>query len=166
MIIYKATNTINGTVYIGQTKRTLKRRIIEHEYAASKRLSTSIFYNAIIKYGVDNFKWEVIAETKDNNKLNSIERFYIAAYGVIGKTYNIKDGGINGEYSKYKKIGTIRKIRAKETKKRVYIYHSLYVKRKYNNPHKGIPLSLEEKAKRRESRKGKYYIEINGIKYT
>lgn len=52
MIIYKATNTKNGKVYIGQTKQGLNRRIRGHVCAAKKQHNqNNHFLNAIRNYG-------------------------------------------------------------------------------------------------------------------
>lgn len=79
MIIYKATNKINGKVYIGQTEKDLEWRKNKHKQD-SKRIDT-YFYRAINKYGWDNFEWEVIDNTAQNRKeLNELEKYYIAQY--------------------------------------------------------------------------------------
>ena len=56
LIIYKATNKINGKVYIGQTTNSLSYRRDQHfrEAKCIKR-KTVYFHNAISKYGEDNF---------------------------------------------------------------------------------------------------------------
>lgn len=54
-IIYRATLTIDGRIYIGQTIRSLKERISEH-------INKDRFYfnKAIKKYGENNFNWDII----------------------------------------------------------------------------------------------------------
>ena len=57
MIIYKATNKINGKVYIGQTINSLEHRKSGHEREARYQKETSVyFHNALLKYGFYNFK--------------------------------------------------------------------------------------------------------------
>jgi len=98
MIIYKATNKINGKVYIGQTEKDLEWRKNKHKQD-SKRMDT-YFYRAIKKYGWDNFEWEVIDDTAQNRKeLNELEKYYIAQYqSFVDKTkgYNSTSGGEYG----------------------------------------------------------------------
>ena len=92
-LIYKITNLINGKVYIGQTYRLLRHRI-----TCYKRLKCNEHLkNAIIKYGFDNFKFEVIYETHNINELNEKEIFYIKEYNSTDKNigYNIDLGGRN-----------------------------------------------------------------------
>jgi len=52
-IIYIAINLLNKKQYVGQTTRTLQRRIYEHTMV-KKNLP---FWNAIQKYNIKNFKW-------------------------------------------------------------------------------------------------------------
>ena len=59
-VIYKYTNKINGKVYIGQTVHENLRRN-EHKCHSKTRLHTqSAFYNAIDKYGWDNFGYSIL----------------------------------------------------------------------------------------------------------
>lgn len=105
--IYKITNLINGKVYIGQTKN-IKRRIREHqqEYSSS---ATSKIRNAILKYGIKNFKIEILE--KDIENYNEREKYWISFYDSTdrNKGYNITIGGeeppiISGEDSYFSKF--------------------------------------------------------------
>lgn len=90
MIIYKATNLINGKIYIGQTSRTLNQRMSEH--LANNR--TSYFDRALKKYGIHNFKIEVIADAKTKQELDEKEKYFIKYYKCkIPSGYNMTDGG-------------------------------------------------------------------------
>lgn len=95
MIIYKATNKINGKMYIGQTTHTLEWRKKKH-LQDSKRMD-SYFYRAINKYGWDNFEWEILDSTATTKEeLNILEKRYIAQYGTFDdktKGYNSTSGG-------------------------------------------------------------------------
>ena len=92
MIIYKLTNLVNGKVYIGQTRRTFELRMQEHRNAAARGEG---FYigNAIAKYGWDNFKAEVIAETDNLDTLNELEHYYVQKYHSDVDGYNLAPGG-------------------------------------------------------------------------
>lgn len=94
MIIYKATNKINGKCYIGQTRHSLEYRKARHLSAARNGAMTH-FYCAIRKYGESNFDWEIICSTNDPDRLNELETFYITQYDSIKHGYNMIDGGDN-----------------------------------------------------------------------
>lgn len=56
MIIYKVTNKINNKIYIGQTINSLEHRRKQHEKDCRRnKYYNNRFYNALIKYGFDNF---------------------------------------------------------------------------------------------------------------
>ena len=96
--IYKVTNNINGKVYIGQSIFEISRRFKQH-LSDSQNPSKSIrpFYDAIVKYGKENFTLDLIEEV-DNDCLNEREKFWIAEYrSYIGfedcQGYNATLGG-------------------------------------------------------------------------
>ncbi len=94
MIIYKATNTNNGKCYIGQTINSLKQRVIGHKHGSSSKGYTYHFYNAIRKYGWDNFIWEVIDDTcQTKDELDEMEFHYIKQYNSLDDGYNLTEGG-------------------------------------------------------------------------
>ena len=94
MIIYKATNKLNGKCYIGQTRNSLESRKNKHISCARNGVKTH-FYCAIRKYGEDNFEWEVIDSTTNKKSLNELETYYITKYDSIKHGYNMVDGGDN-----------------------------------------------------------------------
>jgi excinuclease UvrABC nuclease subunit len=60
--IYKITNQINGKFYIGSTK-DLNRRNKDHFRLLKKGINHSIILQkAVNKYGIDNFKFEILVE--------------------------------------------------------------------------------------------------------
>lgn len=88
--IYKITNTINGKCYIGKSLN------IEHRLREHKRNSHSNEHlqNAMKKYGIDNFTFEVLEEcTKE--EYDERERYWISYYKSRNKEYgyNIMPGG-------------------------------------------------------------------------
>lgn len=96
MIIYRATNKINGNMYIGQTIYDLKSRIKGHDYDSKNENRSCYFQNALKKYGPENFKWEVIDECDNINRLNQLEIFYIGYYDTFENGYNLTTGGSHG----------------------------------------------------------------------
>jgi group I intron endonuclease len=93
--IYKATNTINGKLYIGFTKNGLGRI---HGHRNAKRANNP-FHNALRKYGMEAFTWEIIYQSKDqDHTLNVMESYFIAEYNshidaVDSNGYNSTTGG-------------------------------------------------------------------------
>lgn len=94
MIIYKATNLITNKVYIGQTIFTLEKRKNVHLKNAKSGQNTH-FYNAIRKYGTDNFVFEEICQAENRQQLNDLEVYYIQKYNSIDDGYNMALGGDN-----------------------------------------------------------------------
>ena len=91
--IYMHKNKVNGKVYIGQTYTSLQHRFGKDGCRYS---GCPIFWNAIQKYGWDNFEHIILEEGINNKKeANEKEKYYIALYnstnGDFG--YNIQIGG-------------------------------------------------------------------------
>ena len=55
--VYKITNSINGKIYIGQTKHSIEERFKGHlkQSKVDKEQDHSILHEAIRKYGEKNF---------------------------------------------------------------------------------------------------------------
>jgi len=94
-IIYKATNIINNKSYVGKTIRTLEKRINEHKKANYK----TYFCRAIDKYGVENFKWEILKENVERKMLGIMETFMIMVHHTYRSEggYNCTWGGEGGD---------------------------------------------------------------------
>lgn len=91
MIIYKATNKINGKIYIGQTVRTLGARISDHF-----RSTVGRFPRALRKYGLDNFDFSVVESCESKEVMNERERYWISFFSSNGSEgYNLTEGGEN-----------------------------------------------------------------------
>lgn len=77
MIIYKITNTTNGKIFVGMTKRTLSDSFNSH-IALSKRTDNSPLARAFRKYGRKSFTIDVL-ETVDDDKEdpNAVKAFWI-----------------------------------------------------------------------------------------
>lgn len=101
--IYKWSNKINGKVYIGQTINK-KRRYNEFKnkngyYTSNSPDNLSKIDRARIKYGIDNFEYEVLEEfeledkEKLLDKLNELEEYYVDFYNSVNNGYNTIKGG-------------------------------------------------------------------------
>lgn len=93
--IYKITNLINGKLYIGQAKN-IQNRWYEHCLECTYNNENQYLYNAMRKYGINNFKIEPIEGPIEN--YNEREIYWIAYYNTyLDKTkgYNMTPGGEN-----------------------------------------------------------------------
>ena len=97
MYIYKITNKINGTYYIGCTERLPYIRFREH----IKESNTSNYYihRSIKKYGSFNFTYKIIDAASTIDELHDLEKYYIQVFESNiykfpdGKGMNMTDGG-------------------------------------------------------------------------
>lgn len=99
MIIYKVTNQINQKVYIGKTKNSLKLRKKQHFEQLNLTKRKTIFQKALLKYGPENFIWEIIDTAKTLEELNSKEIHWIRelrSHSDFGN-YNMTFGGDGGD---------------------------------------------------------------------
>ena len=94
MVVYKITNIINSKVYIGLTTQKLHRRFCVHKGRAV-RGGSGYLYNAMRKYGIDNFNIETIYITKDIQDLKNAESVLIKEYNSFDSKYgyNLTSGG-------------------------------------------------------------------------
>jgi group I intron endonuclease len=95
--IYKFVNKINGKVYIGFTKNPNRRKSC-HKHLAQFKKTKSPFHKAIRKYGIENFDWQIIYQSKDEYYCkNVMEKFFIKENDCISpKGYNVTPGGDGG----------------------------------------------------------------------
>lgn len=92
--IYKITNLINNKCYIGQSVH-IETRLRWHRTNYKNKNEPSYdshFYRSIRKYGLENFKFEIIEEC-DYEKLNEREMYWIAYYDSYSNGYNETLGG-------------------------------------------------------------------------
>lgn len=95
--IYKVTNLINGKIYIGQTIQTVQNRWYRHcgKSCISPEEMNTHFKRAILKYGKENFKVEIV-EDCDSTLLDEREKYYISYFDSYNKGYNSTLGGQDG----------------------------------------------------------------------
>lgn len=101
--VYKIENQINHKVYIGMTIRDPQVRFEEHKRKAFDKNYYGYnypIYRAIRKYGINNFSFDIIYTTKNEEEIYEKEKYYIQLYDSINNGYNISFGGEGN--SKYK----------------------------------------------------------------
>lgn len=107
-LIYKHTNKLNGKVYIGQTKQSTTLRWKNGKgYLRNDNHQNSVFSNAILKYGWENFTHEILENNiPTQEEANNREIFWIKHFNsYIGfensNGYNMTLGGDTGEHLGY-----------------------------------------------------------------
>lgn len=90
--IYKIVNNVNGKTYVGQTISSIKQRLRQHKHSALTK--KTYLYNAMNKYGFENFKIEEIDTANTIEELNNKEIYWIKELNTkYPNGYNIADGG-------------------------------------------------------------------------
>jgi group I intron endonuclease len=108
--IYKLTNTINGKSYIGFTSKAPEKRWAAHLEKAHAKKNVYL-YDAINKYGWENFTKEVIYCSQDaEHTLSVMEPYFIREYNTFFTDehgYNMTRGGegtLGAKFSDERKI--------------------------------------------------------------
>ena len=145
--IYKTTNLINGKIYVGKHKSSY----FTEDYKGSGK----IIKLAIKKYGLDNFKLELVEWCEDEISLANREIYWISYYRRllgIENCYNIDKGGIGGEFGGFSWKGRSQSLTHKTRKG-----ESLRLSGKMrgpNHPFYGKPRSEEHRLHLSQANKG------------
>lgn len=94
--LYKIENKVNGKLYIGVTKNFENRK---KQHINSRKSQRSLLNKAILKYGVENFVFEILC-IGDESYIYDLEVRAINAYNSltkVGHGYNVSVGGKGGE---------------------------------------------------------------------
>lgn len=116
--IYKIVNRVNQKVYIGKTQGTIEERFKQHLSEYKKpRCEKRPLYDAMNKYGIENFSVELVEET---NNPEEQEQYWINYYrSYIGFSdcngYNATLGGDGKSYADKKAILSLFKSGLNET---------------------------------------------------
>ena len=90
MYIYQITNLINNKIYIGQTNN-IKKRWSNHKNCNSPKM---VIAKAIKKYGVENFKFEILLEGLTAEESDEAEvRLIQEKNSLVPNGYNVEKGG-------------------------------------------------------------------------
>jgi group I intron endonuclease len=130
-IIYKVTNKITGSAYVGYTSVGFETRKTQHlSDARTPERKKTIFHRAINKYGEDAFHWEILLEdaTLDDEIRLIAEHMTHKTHGG----YNITLGG-EGNFG---------------------LVHSDEAKQKMSAAHKGVPKSEDHKKRIGDAHRG------------
>lgn len=108
--IYKITNLINNKMYIGKTSYTIDKRFKEHiSDSKRKRCEKRPLYDAMNKYGIENFIVEEVEKIENDDIASEREQYWINKLRTyVGfkdcKGYNATLGGDSKRYYNYKEI--------------------------------------------------------------
>ena len=92
--IYKITNKVNGNSYIGLSTHVEDRWDYHKTPYNWQRENNKSLYKAILKYGIENFNFEVLEECSID-ELSEKEKYYIKLYDTYNNGYNMTAGGEN-----------------------------------------------------------------------
>ena len=155
--VYAHTNKINGKMYVGQTCiKPTKRWNKGKGYK-----DNTYFYNAIQKYGWDNFDHEIIASKLTKEEANNFERLLIKGFDLLNtnKGYNLQDGGSHGKPSEASRVNiknaAIKRSQNEEWRKRQKESH-IGIQSGDKNSMYGKKHTEEAKQKQREASLGKH----------
>jgi len=96
MLVYVIINNITGRKYVGQTSKDLNIRWEEHTRIRSRPFC-SYLYNAICKYGSENFIIQPLVIIGTKWEANLYEQGLIKAFGTKAPNgYNLTEGGDGG----------------------------------------------------------------------
>lgn len=104
--IYCITNLINNKQYVGKTTKTLKERFQEHcRDSRKERYNKRPLYDAMNKYGIENFKIDELEYVENDKELPKREIFWIKELNTYGHSgYNASKGGDGKILYDYKEI--------------------------------------------------------------
>lgn len=109
--IYIIKNTVNEKVYIGQTCQTVKERFNQHLRPSTiKKRGSYKIYNAIEKYGKENFYYEILEEGISKDDINNKEIYYIEQFDSYNNGYNSTHGGDSKVIYKINDIDKLTKL--------------------------------------------------------
>lgn len=160
MIVYLATNIVNGKQYVGYTSKSLPERIRNHLYKSRTKTQPHYFYLlpiAIRKYGANNFKWEVLATCNDSIEAQEREKDFIKSLNTLSPNgYNLTEGGNGGVQS------AEIKLKISNSVKKYWDSHK--------EKHSWFNLTTEERSKRAKkawkTKKENGYVYPTGHKHT
>lgn len=109
-VVYLATNTTNGMMYVGSTIGSLDERRKQH-LALARKGALSPFHAAIREYGPEVFVWRSLRESTEREVLLTEERRCIRIFDTYGADgYNSSSNGMGNGNPRAVSDSTKRKI--------------------------------------------------------
>ena len=89
--IYCRTNLVNGKRYVGKAKDI---KVREYTWKSTTPYAGRYINRAKAKYGIENFKLEILKDNINEEELDNWERYYIVKLNTKAPNgYNLTDGG-------------------------------------------------------------------------
>lgn len=157
MIVYKIINLINGKIYIGQDRNN------NPNYLGSGK----ILKYSIKKYGIENFKKEIIEECSSLSELNEREIYWIDKLNSRKREigYNITKGGNGGDvYTGNPNLKEIKEKMSNSRKGKIGTKHTDDTKKKISEGNKNKIISDDVKERTRKSIKKLFEGELGKIR--
>jgi len=102
--IYLIRCKTNGKIYIGSTKQSFRARFSNHcKFLTKGKLSNFILQNDFTKYGVEEFEFEILSVTLDEDNVHMLEKQFIdllkPEYNVIKSISNNSRTNLNRKFT-------------------------------------------------------------------
>lgn len=112
--LYKITNLINNKIYFGETSN-LKKRWNAHVSLSKDTTGKKKYaiHKAIIKYNLQNFKFEVIEQRNSKEEIRNLETEYIKKFKTLipnGYNETLNSIVINSNYKKKTKLSKTKAL--------------------------------------------------------
>ena len=151
--IYMYTNLINNKVYVGRTCQTLESRA---GHKGTRYQGCIKFWNAIQKYGWENFKCEIIEKDLTDGEAQVLEEKYIRLFDSVDNGYNVLYDSSNYSDNYRKSVSEAVKSSSKNKERAEKLKETMKGK---NNPFYGKHHTKETIEKMRNVKLGKKLTE-------
>lgn len=152
----------SGKKYVGQTGKQPEERWGKDGSHYLKKEKNgeymhTAFANAILKYGWDNIKHEIVASNLTREEADNLEILLIKELNTKNRKYgyNLKDGGLGGGGFSEETLKKMSEVHKGKKQSEETIRKRVEKLRGANNPNYGKHLSKETKRKLSESLKGR-----------
>ena len=111
----------HGKVYIGQTTKSLRKRVTQHitNSRPNTKAHKTYFHNALNKHGIENFDLIILERCQNQQELDERERYWIAYYNSTDKGKQLSE-----EHKKALLQANLGKHRSEKTKRQLSKTHS------------------------------------------
>ncbi|KKM18709.1 hypothetical protein LCGC14_1662950 [marine sediment metagenome] len=112
-IIYVIINLIDSKKYVGQTTKKMKGRWDGTLKGAENASYNQHLISSMRKYGINNFKSDVLLKCYSQEDLDFFEDYYIVIWDTMNpkKGYNKKRGGSNGRLNENEQTLTMQTVK-------------------------------------------------------